>query len=285
MHAPREPLPRFIEPMLLEAGLPARVDDDWALELKWDGLRAQLRVAGSSGWTVRSRPGRDCSAEFPELAELASALRGHRIVLDGELVHLGVDGKPDFAAISRRLVGRGQRAAPAKRAATFVAFAVLHLDGHATRALPYAVRRRLLEDLLADGPFWRVPRPLTGSVDAVLAVTRDAHLEGVVAKRLTAPYEPGRRSAAWRKHKHRRAEWFTVTGWTPAGPGARQRPALHVARRNNDGELIGAGAVQLGLHSTAAIPLRAMLGTLPATARHARRLAVPAAIAVQVDFH
>jgi bifunctional non-homologous end joining protein LigD len=200
MHAPREPLPRFIEPMLLQTGLPARLADDWALELKWDGLRVQLRVEAARGWTLRSRPGRDCSAEFPELAELATALRGHRIVLDGELVNLGADGKPDFAAISRRLVGHGRRAVPAERAATFVAFDVLHLDGHATRALAYADRRRVLDDLLADGPRWRVPRPLTGSLDAVLAVTREAHLEGIVAKRLTAPYEPGRRSAAWRKH-------------------------------------------------------------------------------------
>src|SRR4051794_20341490 len=200
MPAPREPFPRFIEPMLLEAGLPARVGDDWALELKWDGLRAQLRVDGSSGWTVRSRPGRDCSAGFPELAELAAALRGHRVALDGELVHLGADGKPDFAAISRRLVGHGRRAAPTARAATFVAFDLLHLDGHATRALPYAARRRLLHDFLEDGPLWRVPRPLTGPLEAVLAVTRDAHLEGVVAKRLSAPYEPGGRSGAWRKH-------------------------------------------------------------------------------------
>jgi hypothetical protein len=47
--------------------------------------------------------------------------------------------------------------------------------------------------------------------------------------------------------------------------------------------LIGAGAVQLGLHSDAAAPLRALLDTLPATRR--RSLAVPPAIAVQVDFH
>src|SRR3954451_1760394 len=107
MHAPREPLPRFSEPMLLSSGLPRRLDDGWALEVRWDGLRAQLCV-GEAGWTLRSRPGRDCTADFAELADLANALRPHRVVLDGELVHLAADGKPDFAAISRRLVGRGK---------------------------------------------------------------------------------------------------------------------------------------------------------------------------------
>lgn len=105
MQAPREQLPRFIEPMLLQTGLPAGGADAWALELKWDGLRAQFQVDGRGGWTLRSRPGRDCTSEFPELAELACALRAHRAVLDGELVYLGPDGKPNFAAISRRLVG------------------------------------------------------------------------------------------------------------------------------------------------------------------------------------
>src|SRR4051794_32548614 len=263
MHAPREELPRFIEPMLLATGLPAGGADRWALEVKWDGLRAQLRVDGQRGWTLRSRPGRDCTDEFPELTELARALRAHRAVIDGELVHLGADGKPDFAAISRRLVGRRSGAAGSGPAATFVAFDLLHLDGRAVRTLRYARRRELLHELLADGARWRVPRPLDGTLEAVLTVTREAHLEGVVAKRLSAPYEPGRRSGVWRKHKHRRAEWFVVTSWSPASPDGRSRAALHVARVGIDGELVTAGAVQLGLGSSAAEPLRELLESTP----------------------
>src|SRR4051794_7499246 len=107
MLAGREEVPRFVEPMLLASGLPnAAGRDQWALELKWDGVRGQLRCEGGRGWTLRSRPGRDCTPEFPELGELAQALRGRRVVLDGELVCLGSDGKPVFGAVSRRLVGR-----------------------------------------------------------------------------------------------------------------------------------------------------------------------------------
>jgi bifunctional non-homologous end joining protein LigD len=284
MHAPREQLPRFIEPMLLQSGLPAGVADGWALELKWDGLRTQLRIDGPSGWTLRSRPGRDCTAEFPELAELACVLRGRRAIVDGEVVHLGPDGKPDFAAISRRLIGRGPRAS-AGPAATFVAFDLLHLDGRAVRALPYVRRRELLHELLADGPRWRVPRPLAAPLEAVLAVTRDAHLEGVLSKRLSAPYEPGRRSGAWRKHKHRRAEWFMLTGWSSASGDGRARAALHIARLCTGGELIAAGAVQLGLGSPAAQPLRELLESVSLPRRRAGRVPVPPGVAVEVDFH
>ena len=135
------------------------------------------------------------------------------------------------------------------------------------------------------GPLWRVPRPLSGPLDAVLAVTRDAHLEGIVAKRLSAPYEPGRRSGAWRKHKHRRAEWLTVTAWSPAGDGPRQRPALHVARRASNGQLVSAGAVQLGLRSDAVAPLRHILDNAAGSNSRARRIPLPPGIIVQVDYH
>jgi bifunctional non-homologous end joining protein LigD len=102
----------------------------------------------------------------PRARELGWALPAHRAVLDGELVHLGADGKPNFAAISRRLVGRRSGAARSGPAATFVACDLLHLDGRAVRTLPHARRCELLHELLADGPRWRVPRPLDGALEA-----------------------------------------------------------------------------------------------------------------------
>src|SRR4051812_49984182 len=103
--------------MLLSAGAPARAGDgQWAIEVKFDGIRAQLRVDGASGWSVRSRPGRDCSAQFPELAAIAEVLSRHRLILDGELVHLAVDGRPEFAALRRRLSARDAAAAAGESA-------------------------------------------------------------------------------------------------------------------------------------------------------------------------
>jgi bifunctional non-homologous end joining protein LigD len=90
-----------------------------------------------------------------------------------------------------------------------IVFDVLHLDGRAVRALPYHRRREILARALpSTGRRWRVPVPLNGAVDAVLEVTRTHQLEGIVAKRLDASYEPGRRSGAWLKHKQRRRETF-----------------------------------------------------------------------------
>src|SRR4051794_23208420 len=147
--APREPLPRFLAPMLLGSGLPAAcARDRWALELKWDGMRAQLRVSRGGAWCVRWRPGRDCSEQFRELEPLAGALRGHDVLLDGELVCLDPGGRPNFQRLRRRLSARDESAAArlaAEHPATLMIFDLLHLDGHATRALPYAPRRAMLE--------------------------------------------------------------------------------------------------------------------------------------------
>ncbi len=82
--------PRFIEPMLACAGDPPE-DDAWAIEVKVDGMRAQLRLDGSK-LCIRSRPGRDCTTEFPELDEIRSGLHRRRVILDAELVCLDTDG-------------------------------------------------------------------------------------------------------------------------------------------------------------------------------------------------
>jgi bifunctional non-homologous end joining protein LigD len=118
----------------------------------------------------------------------------------------------------------------------------------------------------------------------VLVVTREHQLEGVVAKRLDAPYEPGRRSGAWRKHKHRRRETFAVTGWRPAARNARRPDAVFVARAADDGTLVPAGSAELGLSANERDLLRAALERhRTATRRGAHR--VGPGIWVDVDFH
>jgi len=201
---------------------------------------------------------------------------------------LGADGKPDFAA-PRRLVMTGE-AAVARAAAcapvTFIAFDVLHLDGRSTRGLPYRERRELLNEVAADGPFLHVPRPFAGALDDVLAVTCVEQLEGVVCKRLDARYEPGRRSSAWLKHKHRRRETFAVSGWAPARPGRREPDTVYLDRVAEDGTCRPAGSVQLGLAGDARAALREELRARELGApAHRRFRQVGAGIGVEADFH
>jgi bifunctional non-homologous end joining protein LigD len=256
----QEELPRFVAPMLAASG-PMPVSDGWAVEVKFDGMRLQLRRDGAAV-CLRSRPGRDCTEEFPELASIQSALGRHRMLLDGELVCLGADGNPDFGSLRRRLRATVDKACrhAERTPATFIAFDLLHLDGRSTRDLPYEQRRELLLDLALDGPGWRTPRHFVTETERVLAATREHSLEGVVAKRLGSKYLPGARNGAWVKHKHRRTESFLVGGWSPA---ERRRPeSLLLARITPDGSLEPAGSVPFALANGQADHVRRQLEPL-----------------------
>jgi bifunctional non-homologous end joining protein LigD len=282
----REELPRFVAPMLARTG-PVPVGDGWAVEVKFDGMRLQLRRDGAS-MCLRSRPGRDCTDEFPELASIRSALGRHRVLLDGELVCLAADGSPDFASLRRRLRAPADKARQhAERwPVAYLAFDLLHLDGCSTRQLPYERRRELLLDLaLDDGPAWRTPRHFVGDPERVIAATRERGLEGVVAKRLGSQYLPGARSGAWVKHKHRRLESFLVCGWSPREP--RRPESLLLARVGSDGTLEPAGSVPFVLADGQADRVRRQLESLvlPPTRRGQRIRRLAPALRATVAFH
>jgi bifunctional non-homologous end joining protein LigD len=158
--ARREEIPRFIEPMLASTReMP--IGEEWAFEVKWDGARMQPRFDGRA-ISMRSRHGRACADEFPEVAALGDTVGRRRIFLTGELICLASNGKPDFAALRARFGRRdprGLRMARRRRPARLIVFDVLHLDGLAVRELPYRKRRELLAELELDGP--RLVHPTT----------------------------------------------------------------------------------------------------------------------------
>jgi len=199
---------------------PLPVGSDWAAEVKWDGVRLVVEVG--RGGTVRcwTRSGRLVGSTWPEVtATVPAGLVGRAAVLDGEVIALGADGTPSFAALQRRLgvsaVADVRRAAAAVPA-VLMAFDLLSLDGRDTTAKPWERRRALLEGLDV-GP-WQVPA--AGEDTAALAeFTRRAGLEGVVCKRRGSLYRPGTRSTDWVKVKHVRTQDVVVGGWLPGAGG------------------------------------------------------------------
>lgn len=273
----REQQPTFMPPMLLTSGAVPE-GEQWTFELKWDGCRAQLRYDGSSV-SLRTRAGRECSADFPELQEIAGALGKHRVTLDGELVCLRPDGRPDFARLRRRL------ACPAahRHPALLQMFDVLHLGGRSTRNLLYRERRALLDELALDGPAWRTPTSIVvPRVEDFVARVEELGLEGVVAKRLDSRYTPGRRSKAWVKRKLRREEQLAVTGVRRSPEGIAE--AVFVARERSDGTTSGAGSIELGLRAELVHELERRLLELPI--RHRGRIDwYPAKVSVVASVH
>jgi bifunctional non-homologous end joining protein LigD len=282
----REEMPRFVAPMLLAAADGVPDDDGWALEVKWDGMRAQARIEHRR-LRVRSRRGVEWTQQFPELADLPPGAPDRSLLLDCELVCFGATGHPDFARLRGRLARGGSQADRAARIApaTLIVFDVLHLDGRAVRRLPYSRRRHLLAELALDGEHWRTPRAYRAGRDDLAAVTREHGLEGVVAKRLSAPYLEGRRApGAWRKLKHRHVETLIVTAWEP---GVGRGDELLVSRRDpNTGELRHAGRVPLRLSPGRRAAAQRSLAAIerPRRARGRVRLLEPV-LAVDVAHH
>lgn len=258
-----EPLPGLAAPMLAIAG-PAPTGPGWGFEFKWDGVRAVV-YHQPPGVRVVSRNDRDITASYPELAEVGTLLPGRTAVLDGEIVALDADGRPSFAQLQRRM--HLTDPPPSLLAAVpvlYYVFDVLHLDGADTMHLPYARRRRLLEDLSLDGRTVRTPQtPPYADAAQMLAAARARGLEGVVAKRLDSPYQSGRRSPSWVKTPLWRTQSVVLIGYRP-GEGRRAGTvgSLVLAVSEPDGTLSYAGGVGTGFTDAMLDDLRRRLDPL-----------------------
>jgi bifunctional non-homologous end joining protein LigD len=217
--------PDLVRPMLATPGeLPRGADTArWAYEMKWDGVRAVVYVRDGKA-RVLTRNDRDVTSTYPELTAMAEALPRLAMVLDGEVVAVDHRGRPDFGRLQQRMhvtTPSAVRTLEQTVPVTYLAFDLLHLDGHDLLTTAYDDRRSLLEGLELHGPRWDVPPAFAGDGDGAVATSLAQGLEGVVAKRRDSRYEAGRRSSSWLKVKHAKAQEVVIGGWRP-GAGRRE---------------------------------------------------------------
>jgi bifunctional non-homologous end joining protein LigD len=259
-----EPMPEKIEPMLARLG-PLPAGDNWAYEIKWDGVRA-IGYAEGGRLRLESRNGNAITARYPELRELGRALGTHQAVLDGEVVAFDSNGRPSFQRLQRRmhLTSEGQvRRLSQSEPVVYMLFDLLWLDGHSLLELPYEERRARLAELQLSGPTWQAPAHHVGDGAALLAASKAQGLEGIVAKRLDCPYTPGRRSQGWVKVKNVRNTDVVIGGWV-GGDGGRTGKigALVVGFSTEDGELRYGGKVGTGFNEAELKRLQGILDPL-----------------------
>ena len=176
-----------------------------AVEWKLDGARTQVHRAGSDvGVFTRSLD--DITGRLPEVVEAALALPVESVVLDGEVIALRPDGRPQPFEVTASRVGTRSGSDEVRRAVplTPVIFDLLYLDGADLIDEPGAARHAALAGVTPEA--LRVPRTVTAQVADASGVLADALArghEGVLVKSLEAPYEAGRRGAGWLKVKPR----------------------------------------------------------------------------------
>jgi len=219
MHLPFDPP---LEPMLAKASDDLPDGDGWLYEPKWDGFRAIVFRDGDEV-LIQSRDLKPLDRYFPELAAPIRASFPERCVVDGEVVIAG-DGELQFESLLLRIHPAASRVKmlAEETPASFVGWDLLALGDEDLRATPQAERRSRLEAAFrgVESPIHLTP----ATRDRALAADwfdrfEGAGLDGVVAKRLDAPYQPGKR--AMLKIKHQRTADCVVAGfrWHKNGPG------------------------------------------------------------------
>jgi bifunctional non-homologous end joining protein LigD len=235
-----------MRPMLASAGTVIPSGPEWAHEIKWDGMRVLADVADGR-LKLLSRNENDVTTSFPELATLAGPGMPDDMLLDGEVVTVDA-GLPSFSALSERLHvsnARKARSLAIARPVTLMVFDLLRLDGVDLTASPLALRRTILEGIGLAGPSIQVP-PTYEDGDALYAATLEQGLEGVVSKRLSSRYSPGRRSPDWLKLAHRGSRSLVIGGWRPEADSAHRLGAILVGTPTRQG-LAYLGRVGSGL--------------------------------------
>jgi bifunctional non-homologous end joining protein LigD len=199
-------LPDFIKPQLCQSLSRPPVGGDWLHEIKFDGYRIQLRVAGGSV-TLKTRKGLDWTRKYPEIAGAASELPD--CIIDGEICALDENGAPDFAALQSAL-SEGRTAD-----LVYYAFDLLFDGGEDLRVMRLVERKERLQNVLADAADnlrIRYVDHFQSGGDAVLRSACKLSLEGIVSKQMDAPYQSGRVDT-WAKSKCRAGHEVVIGGY------------------------------------------------------------------------
>ncbi|CAN5632271.1 ATP-dependent DNA ligase [soil metagenome] len=210
-------------PMLATLGTESELDDveQWAFEMKWDGIRAIAEIVDDRVRLV-SRNGIDLTTTYPDLADIPDAVAGDAII-DGEIVALSKRGRPDFGLLQKRMNLTKPAEIAAAAVATpvhFMVFDILDRNGTSLVKREWRERREILEKTVTTRERVQVPPVFEGDVAAALATSRELGLEGVMGKKRDSTYLPGKRGRSWLKLKHHLTQEVVIGGWRP-GSGNR----------------------------------------------------------------
>jgi bifunctional non-homologous end joining protein LigD len=200
-------MPDFIAPQLCTSVDHPPSGEGWCHEIKFDGYRVQLRVEGGEA-RLKTRKGLDWTDKFAAIAKAASALPD--VLIDGEIVALDHHGAPDFSTLQAAISDGNTDNL------MFYAFDLLFADRQDLRRLPLRERKQRLKALLEARKrkenCIRYVEHFEADGEEVMESARKLSLEGIVSKKLSAPYRSGR-SESWTKAKCRAGQEVVLGGW------------------------------------------------------------------------
>ncbi len=246
-------MPAFRAPQLATLVDSVPSGNSWLHEVKYDGYRALVAVAGGKA-KVFTRTGLDWTEKFPEIEKAAAALDVGSALIDGEICALDAKGRPDFSTLRTAIKDSGSTGL------TMFAFDLLELEGRDLTSLPNIERKENLRGVLAGQTDIVFAEHIVGGGDALFETMCREGYEGIIAKRADATYS-GKRTPAWLKIKCTKRQEFVIVGWSASEARTRGFKSLLLAL-NEDGALRYAGKVGTGFDSDLLISLRAKFDTI-----------------------
>ena len=205
---------------------------EWTYEIKLDGYRLEV-VRHGRETTLYSRRQNVFNQKFPYIAAAMKELP-EDTVIDGELVALGPDGRPDFNLL--------QNFRSAESRILYYAFDILVHKQRNLIELPLSERRAILSSVIEPGEHVALSQVSDRSAAEMLKFIKSHGLEGAVAKRSDSVYQPGQRTGLWSKYRVNLQQEFVIGGYVPSNLGV---DALVVGFYRGD-ELIYASRVRAG---------------------------------------
>ena len=225
---------------------------DWLYEIKWDGYRIEA-VVDDGKVRLWTRNGKDGETYFPGLLSPPSWIDAQQAIVDGEVVALDENGRPDFGLLQERIsraaaaaaTGR-QRRQPARDAPlVYQVFDLLYLDGRSLAGRPARGPQAPAAQRAAEQPRVRSPRTSTATAGVLRRRPRERHLEGDHRQASPQPLRAGPTDADWLKVKVRPEQELVVGGYLP-GEGTHTELGAVLVGVYEDGALRYAGRVGSG---------------------------------------
>ncbi|ESY83907.1 ATP-dependent DNA ligase [Mesorhizobium sp. LNHC220B00] len=221
---------KFIEPLMPTLVEKPPEGDAWSHEVKFDGYRSQM-IIDEDGTRIYTRRGLDWTTKYRDIVAASAELGAESATIDGEIVVLNEAGLSDFAALRKAITRR-------QHDLYFVAFDLLHLNGHDLRDMALEERREILASMIPPDIRIQFSQPLPGDAKAIFHLIDEAGLEGMVSKRRDSKYRSGR-STAWLKIKSYMVEEYDLLG-VEREPG---KPAFALMADRKTGQYVGSAFI------------------------------------------
>ncbi|TGS47520.1 MULTISPECIES: ATP-dependent DNA ligase [unclassified Mesorhizobium] len=221
---------KFIEPLMPTLVEKPPEAEGWIHEVKFDGYRSQI-IKDKDGVRIFTRRGLDWTAKYRDLAKAAGDLDVDGAIIDGEIIVLNDAGLSDFGALRKAITRR-------QHELYFVAFDLLHINGHDIRDMPLEDRREILSEMIPERQRIQFSQALPGEARAIFHLIDQAGMEGMVSKRKDSKYRSGP-STNWLKAKCYTVEEYELLG-VEREPG---KPAFALMADRKTGQYVGSAFI------------------------------------------